>query len=150
MRRFRFRLERLLEIRSFREREAQIKLAEKSGLCIRLSNRIKETLQEAKRSFQESAAGTALLDLSLLLARDLYLQRLKVQRARLEEELEAGIKAREEARRKFLEVSREKKVLEKLKERRQNDFYTAQKKEAFKLLDEINLGREVRNKVSGV
>ena len=149
MRRFQFRLERLLKIKVYRELEWQAKLAEKMGHCIRLAGRIRDNKEETDRGFRQRFSGGGALDLNLLQVLELYLKRLSGERIRLEAELEERMREREEVRLKFSEVSREKKVLEKLKERKQAEYYAEQKQEEFKLLDETNSGRIARKKIQG-
>ena len=49
MQRFQFRLERLLDLRKYREREWELKLAEITGICLMIRRRIEEIHQEITR-----------------------------------------------------------------------------------------------------
>ena len=57
MKRFHFRLERLLDIRSYRERQWLAKLAAASGLCTRLMRKITETGEAARGALQSSGVA---------------------------------------------------------------------------------------------
>ncbi len=137
MRRFRFRLERLLALKAFKEREWQTRLAEITGACVRLAIRIKEIEMEANLGFKRRFQSGEGLDLLLLQARERYQARLESERGRLEEELEVKTAKRVEVQKKFLEASKERKVLEKLKERKESEYYAEQRAEEFKSLNEV-------------
>ncbi len=144
MKRFRFRLERLLELRAYKEREWQARLAQIMGLCLKLARQIKDNRREAERSFREdySASDAGTLDMKALQYREYYLRRLDQERNNLETELEQRFIERNEVQGKYLDASRQRKVLDKLKERKQEEYYAAQKRELFKDQDEISLSRQ--------
>jgi flagellar export protein FliJ len=133
MRQFRFRLERLLEIRRYIEKEWETRLAEKTGLCQTLRGRIQDT----QRLREESFHGEPPLELSLLASLERFRSRLEQERLRLERELEQRMREREEVLRKYREVSRARKVLDKLKEKKAGGYYQEQRREETRLLDEI-------------
>ena len=62
----------------------------------------------------------------------------------LEEELQEKERQRSEVQRRYQEVSRDKKVLEKLKEKREADYYSRAKLEEFKAVDDLNSSQFVR------
>ena len=116
MKRFIFSLEKVLELRSFREREAEIELARCIGALAVIENNIMETAKKrvdaASMRFQK---GMKMADIVSI---DFYIIRLDKLKDQL---LEDAAKAKlfvEEAREKYIEASREKKVIEKLKERK--------------------------------
>jgi flagellar FliJ protein len=144
VKRFHFRLERLLEIRSYRERQWLAKLAAASGLCSRLSRRIAEKAEAARGAFYLDPRTGNELDLSLLAYREHYINRLGQEQGRLREELKERTRQRAQVQSKYQEVSRDKKVLEKLKEKRESDYYSQAKLEEFKEVDDLNSSRFVR------
>ena len=146
MKRFRFRLERLLELRAYREREWQAKLAQVMGLCLKLARQIKDNRREAKRSFAEDCPASVAkeLDMQALQYREYYLRRLDQEHNFLETELEQRFKERNVVQEKFLDASKQRKVLDKLKERRQEEYYAEQKRELFKEQDEISVNQQAR------
>lgn len=133
MRQFRFRLERLLEIRRYIEKEWETRLAEKTGLCQALRGRIQDT----QRLREESFRGEPPLELSLLASLDRFRSRLEQERLRLERELAQRMREREEVLSRYREVSRARKVLEKLKEKKAVGCYREQRREETRRLDEI-------------
>ena len=143
MRRFRFRLERLLELRAHREREALYRLAEATGHCVRLARRIQETASQRGAAYRSAAGG---LDLGLLAYRERYLAWLEATRRRLAEELARREKERLEVQQKYLEASRQRKVLEKLKERRAAEYYREARTEEFKVQDDMAASQFIRSR----
>ena len=89
VRRFRFRLERLLELRAHREQEALYRLAEAAGHCVRLARRIQELGQERGAAYRSVPGQTGSLDLGLFAYRERYLAWLESSRRRLKAELAA-------------------------------------------------------------
>ncbi len=136
MRRFAFKLEKLLEIREYHEREWEIKLAEVSSRCLSVDQ---EIASWGERRRQETSIGyhEGPVDVSRLSDRDHYLtliddrvRNLRRNRDRLENE-------RSEVQERYLEASRKRKVLTKLKERRSAEYYRTARREEGKEIDEI-------------
>jgi flagellar protein FliJ len=136
MHKFRFRLENFLRIKKFSEREWELKLAAATGKCVTLQNRIRDLRDETQRHASCSVEGI-MYSLEDLRIRGLYVRRLEKEI----EAAEAELVLREEERRKvqeeYLKASRERKVLDKLKERREAEYYKRQLYEESKTLDEI-------------
>ena len=144
MKRFHFRLERLLEIRSHRERQWLAKLAAASGLCARLMRKISETGEATRGAFYIDSRRGNELDLFVLAYRENYINRLGQERKSLEKELEERKRQHSEVQQKYQEVSRDKKVLEKLKEKRESDYYKQAKLGEFKEVDDLNSSQFLR------
>ena len=144
MKQFHFRLERLLEIRSYRERQWLAKLAAASGLCTRLKRRIGETGEAVRGAYSINGRKGGQLDLSILIYKEQYITRLGRDRLRLQKELEEKERQRSEVQRRYQEVSRDKKVLEKLKGKREADYYSRAKLEEFKAVDDLSSSQFVR------
>ncbi len=135
MRRFSFKLEKLLELRTFRERQAELALAEKAGRCALLEARLAEIAASRARTAREMfAPGRELADFR---AAELYALRLDRERDRLAAELAAAELEREAARLEYLERHRDHEAIEKLKERRQADYYRLAEREEIKALDDL-------------
>ncbi len=150
MRRFQFRLERFLELRRWKEREWELALARVQGECVRLEQRIEQITAEIGESrltgFAAAgpvteAAGRALLDVEAMARRELYVQRLARERERARSALVERRREMEKVRVKYLEASRARKVLDKLRERREAEYYEAQIDEEFKTIDDMNTSR---------
>jgi len=140
MKRFIFALEKILGLRKFHEQEAKIELGRAISILTEIENNIKRNAflhgQAVKMRF--SGLGTspndddadendAVFDGAVggavsMLAWDNYILRLEQEAARLEEEAERARVVVEEKRNLYLEASRELKVMEKLKERRQKEY----------------------------
>ena len=139
MRRFKFNLEKLLRIREHHEQEWEIKLGQAVSECVRLENEITERNFEINRVLK--TRGAVNHRENELLAMEMYKRRMSHEIVRLKEELKQAEEKREEVRIKFLEVSKERKVLSKLKEKREKEYYKEQLKIEHNMIDEINNGR---------
>ena len=146
MRRFHFRLEKILTIRKHREREAELVLAEITGICMALRNGIEERKTEMAL-FRGAEAGS--VDLRWLQARELYRRRLTREIEDLSTRLAEREKERDEKTLLYLAASRERKVLDKLKERKGREYYAAQSAEEIKVIDDISGGMGIRAAYSG-
>ena len=144
MKRFRFRLERLLELRAHREREWLLRLAEAAGHCVRVSRGLEQNRSAVDSAFDTGLGAGAKVDLALLGYREQYLNRLGVERHRLEEELRQRLARKAEVQQKYLEVSRDRKVLDKLKEHKASEFRREQSREEFKTMDDLSSSGYVR------
>ncbi|MDR2740974.1 MAG: flagellar export protein FliJ [Treponema sp.] len=135
MKRFRFDLEKILEIRAYREREAEIELGRAVGALTAVEQQIKSVA--ASRSGAASCRFAPGNGLDEIRRYDLYINRLDAERDRLlKEAAEAELKV-ETARQTFLEASRERKVLDKLKEKRRREHRDALLSEETMALDDI-------------
>lgn len=135
MKRFAFRLERLLELRTWHEKKAEVNLAEKSGACSILESKIVENLEKRARTSRDAfAPGRELSDFR---AAEFYLRRLDIERDRLARELVVAEAAREEARLLWIEKHRDKESVGKLKERREAEYYRLALREETKVLDDL-------------
>ncbi len=136
MRRFRFRLEPFLRIRTYREKTSELELARAVGTCIALQGH----LQDVKKEIQENTAcsvGGILLDLSDLQARSAYRTWLEKDLRSTKEQLDRAERERKKKQEQYLSASRDRKILEKLKEKKGEEYYDAQWKEEFKRMDEV-------------
>jgi flagellar FliJ protein len=142
MKRFRFNLEKILEIRTYREQEAEIELGRAVGVLTALEREIQSTAAaRSKAASCRFAPGNGSDEIQRY---DLYIRRLDARRDRLlEEAAEAELKV-EEARRVFLEASRDRKVLDKLKEKRRREYRRMLLAEETGTLDDIACGTAAR------
>jgi flagellar FliJ protein len=147
LKRFQFDLQKVLELRSYRERETEIELGRAIGALAEIEQKIGALAQERFRAAEgrfSPHCGAAELH-----SYDLYILRLDKTRDRL---LEAAAQAElkvAEARELYLAASRERKVLDKLKERRHVEYHKAMLAEEVKVLDDISGGAPARANVSG-
>ncbi|HVO38582.1 MAG TPA: flagellar export protein FliJ [Spirochaetia bacterium] len=148
MRRFQFRLERFLELRRWKERECEIALAKVLGECLVLERRIADIAVEVSASFFTVFTTGGAVDIGTMARRELYVLRLAQERERTEATLAEKRVELEEVRAKYVEAARARKVLDKLKERRADDYYERQLDEEFKTVDEINTAAQSRRDVT--
>ncbi len=136
MKRFQFKLEKLLELKSYGEREAEIALGHAVGELNRIENEIKNTaakrLEAASLRFQTGKTA------SEIRYADLYILRLDRAADKLLEDAAKAELSVFEARDVYLEASKEKKILEKLKEKREKDYKKFILSEEDKAIDEIS------------
>ena len=138
MRRFQFRLERFLELRRWKEREWELKLARALGECVVIERRIREIGEEIGASRLAQFSEGRRVDVQSMARRDQFVQRLAAERERARVTLEEKRREMEKVRARYLEVSRERKVLDKLKERRSEEYYDRQLDEEYKAVDDLN------------
>jgi flagellar protein FliJ len=142
MRRFQFRLERFLDIRRWKEREWEIRLAHATGKVIVLKNRIAEIGTEIGASYERSFTSAGAVDVDAMAGRELYVQRLAAERTRRTAELAVRQRELEEVCARYLEAARDRKVLDKLKDRRAAEYYERARDEEYKSVDDLNTARE--------
>jgi len=148
MRRFQFRLERFLDLRRWKEREWELALAKILGECLLLENRIREIGTEIGASRLAVFTVGARVDIEAMTRRELYVQRLARERERTQVTLTEKRKEMEKVRARYLEASKERKVLDKLKERRAEEYYDRQRDEEFKTVDDLNTAAAVSRGIS--
>ncbi|MDR0386702.1 MAG: flagellar export protein FliJ [Treponema sp.] len=135
MKRFSFNLEKILNIRAYREKEAEIELGRAVGVLTALEQEIKSVA--ASRSQAASCRFARGNGSDEIRRYDLYIRRLDAERDRLlKEAAEAELKV-EAARQVFFEASRERKILDKLKEKRQREYRKVVLSEETRTLDDI-------------
>jgi flagellar FliJ protein len=148
MKRFRFNLDKLLELRQYYEREAELALAR---AMVELQS-IQERLEKLAEERSEAAAerfrpGRSVAQIQ---ATDLYILRLDKTKEVL---LEAAAKAElvvAEKRQAYMEASRDRKVLDKLREKRLKEYKYQLSLEEIKTVDDISSGSRARkNTVDG-
>ena len=141
MKKFKFRLEKLLDIRIAREEVVQNELARAVGL-----QNIKKVEQEKLRDkiTYEKKDYRRKLKLGSFSGReaimfekyvDISLRAIEVSEQKIQE-MEPEI---ENIRHKLIEVSRERKIVEKLKEKKLEEFKYELEREMIKEADDINM-----------
>jgi flagellar FliJ protein len=144
---FRFSLEKVLELRKYREQEAEIELGRAIGILTEIEQRL--TANAEHRSGAAAERFSPKNDALTMLSYENYIRRLDQQREQL---LEAAAQAElvvEEKRNLFLAASRERKVLDKLREKREKEYRKKMFAEETKILDDISGGVLARARISG-
>ena len=148
MRKFRFRLEKLLQVRRHKEREWELKLAEATGECVLTQSEITERQGNSVKVIEGYGKSKGKIDLNDLYARDMYWMRLTTEIQVLEQLLAEKEAERVKVQSKYIVVSRDRKVLDKLKERRESDYYKQSRQEEFKDLNDVNTSSRIRKTFS--
>lgn len=146
MRRFHFRLERLLRLRAHTEQEWEIKLGKATSECLNIERQIDDALKGMAAAFHQIHAPQRVLDMDFITSAQRYMDRLSGRVDNLEDELVVKEAARREVQEGYLDASKDRKVLDKLKERRSGEFYKRERDEEKKELDDINNSSYVRNR----
>lgn len=144
MKRFQFRLERLLEIRRHEEHQEEIRLASAAGECRRLSRSIGDKRDKVRREILERQLPPGPLQTDLLQTSERYSQRLQQESRREQADLVQKKRERDEVKKDYLKASKKKKVLEKLRERKEEEYYTEQQRKEIQMIDEINNAEAAR------
>jgi flagellar FliJ protein len=134
MKRFNFGLEKVLKLRQYHEQEAKNELGKAIGILTDIENAIKQNAQIYSQAIKERFAGintgncNDLSDGAISMQTwDNYINRLEYEAQRLMEEAAKAEIVVEEKRNLYLEASRELKVMENLKEKREKEY----RKEVF-------------------
>lgn len=137
MKRFRFRLERLLTIRRYHEREWELKLAEISGICLSLENEIGRIRRE-KANALHNRYKYGIKEITYLTDTEHYMLRLDQRTKEKQRILAEKTIEREKIQQDYLEASKKRKILDKLKERQAKSYYKEAKEEELKQMDDTN------------
>jgi flagellar FliJ protein len=134
MKAFIFRLEKLLNLRKHYEDEAKMELGKAVGVLAEIEGRITalaaERVRAAAAQFRPENSAIEIQQYMF------YLVRLDCTKERLLNEAAIAEIKVEEAREAFLEASRERKVLDNLKEKKQKEYHKQKLEEETKVLDD--------------
>jgi flagellar FliJ protein len=136
-------------LRRHKERDWEIKLAAITGKCFLIRREIENRHGSISRNILNLRIPKGRVDTGSLYTRDLYVTRLGKEISVLEKDLELKEEERAETQNRYLEASRDRKVLDKLKEKREAQYYLEQKREDFKIADDISNGAATRKRVTG-
>ncbi|MDR1419346.1 MAG: flagellar export protein FliJ [Treponema sp.] len=143
MKRFHFSLEKVLRLRKYLEQEAELELGRATGALVAVENRIRETARQrqdaAGARFSRHHGGPEITNY------DNYILRLEQETERLLQDAAQAELAVEEKRAAWLEASRDRKVLDKLKEKQEKENRKKVLAEETKILDDISGGRGLGN-----
>ena len=143
MKKFSFNLEKILSLRKFREQETKIELGRAIGVLTGIETQIKQVAEERYRTGDMFST-----DGSMIRSYMMYAVRLDMRREQLLVEAAAAELKVEAARTEFIEASRDRKVLDKLREKREAEYRKTVFAEETKVLDDrtpfININKEYR------
>jgi flagellar FliJ protein len=122
MKRFKFNLEKIMQLRKFKEEECKIALGQAVSFLNKIENDIKETALK-----KHNAASLRFSNVDETASWEIYILWLDQQADRLTEQAAQAQIVVEEKRALYLEAQKDLKVIEKLKEKQQKEH----KKEMF-------------------
>ena len=117
MRRFKFNLEEVMQLRKFREEECELALAQAAAALNMIENEIMETAVK-----RHNAASNRFADVGEMISWENYILWLDRQTQKLMEQAAQAELVVEEKRAAYLEASRKLKTMEKLKEKQQKEY----------------------------
>jgi flagellar FliJ protein len=135
MKNFHFSLEKVLKLRVYREQETEIELGQAIGVLSRIENNIKTVAENRHRAAAERFSRDN--DALQILNYEHYIARLDQERDKLLEEAARAELVVEEKRNLYLEASRDRKVLDKLREKREKEYRKKMFAEETKELDDL-------------
>ena len=145
MKRFSFRLEKLLDYRKFREKEAEVNLGKANAARDAIQLELDSIALKRVRTAAERRQG---LSIPELLAIEHYITRLDTSRDTLLERLVLAEMDVEKAREKYIQATRERRVLSKLREKKSDEWKKYVTEEEAAVLDDIANFRDRDNQVS--
>ena len=116
MKRFSFNLQKVLQLRKYREEERKIQLGQAIGVLSEIENNINMVASSRRLASHERFSGAA-----DIFAWELYINRLDQQTERLVKDAANAELVVEEKRGLYLEAAQELKAMEKLKEKREKE-----------------------------
>jgi len=135
MKPFAFKLEKVLELRKYREEEAKIELGRAIGVLAGLESQLRALANErARAAAAQFSPGNSAAQIQQYM---FYLLRLDAAKEQLLNDITIAEMKVEEARAEFIEATRERKVLDKLKEKRGKEYRKEMLAEETKMLDDI-------------
>jgi flagellar FliJ protein len=135
MKRFKFGLQKILELREHAEKEAEIELGKAVGALTLIERRIASVTEERRgAAANRFAAGNGLAEIQNY---ERYITRLDQTRDKLLMDAAKAELVVAEKRDIYLEATRERKVLDKIRERRQGEYRKFVLAEENKELDDV-------------
>ncbi len=147
MKKFTFSLQKILDIREFEEKQAQIEL----GKAVAETNRIRMELERiAAERVRIVHLKADVVSLTEMIVKEQYLTRLDMTKDRLLEDLAAAEIVVEEKRAVFTETLKKRKVLSRLKDRQFTAFRRDVQKAEDIVSDDISSSRFLRDNLSNI
>lgn len=149
MKKFTFRLEAVLEVKKKREEQIQIEL----GIVLQQLQKIKD-LQEEYRNKQIyyleeiDRIKAKLQHINDILPRQQYVESLDLQIRRLDLDIEQKQEEVDEVRQRLITAAKEKKIMEKMKEKERQAYMKEIRSKELSFLDEIGVLKEARKMVA--
>ena len=142
MKKFQFTLQKLLDIRTFREKEAETNLgravATREAIVLRLTEIAQEEIK-TRRSFWGSLKTSEELTLH-----ENYLERIRIEREKQEKALLEAEFIVEKMRKLYIKAHQERLIVSKLRERKELQWKAEGLKQQDAILDDIVNAREYK------
>jgi flagellar FliJ protein len=140
MKRFRFKLQKVLDLRSYREQNAEIELGRAVTRLTELTGRLQALAEERSRA----AAGRFSRTNSAedMLSYERYITRLDNQKEELLKEAATAELAVSEKREAYIAASRDRKILEKLKEKHLEEHRKLALREEVNVTDDVSVSNK--------
>jgi len=144
MKRFQFSLETLLSLRKEKEHECEIVLASAVGNLAAIDSRIEAARKAGNNAFQSEN-----FSLDALRARERLWVKSQSDRKALEKPRKEATKKVDEARGMYTEAHSRRAALDKLRDKRKEQWKFQSKQEEIKRLDETAKGAAARYRLTG-
>ena len=144
-RRFRFSLQKVLELREWEEKQAENLLAAKTGQCAACEHAIEDLLVRRRDTFLTRGS---VLDLSTLAAHDGFRLRLGRELETKHKELARLTVEREDLLAVYLETRKRREAVSKLREKHALAFKQGEVKREALRLDDLNTAAFIRKMIS--
>ncbi|RKY03743.1 MAG: flagellar export protein FliJ [Spirochaetes bacterium] len=138
MKKFVFRLDRVLKLRRQIEERIEIEFALKNSEYIAVKNEIERNKEELMLFISENSIIEGSFSIEEIQAADNYIFRLEKRIKDLKVELDEKKKELDRVRELLNEAKKARKILEKLREKRLNEYINAANREEVNELDDIN------------
>jgi flagellar FliJ protein len=145
MRRFNFRLERILSLRQHSEDQAEQKLARVSGEYAQLEGELGRLSQEREATFRLGDPASR-ADINYRIAQSAYISYLETRSVEVESQRAAKAEELDEAQAEYREALKQRKVLDNLKSRRSEEYYKEQRRAEGRELDDIGGQMSIRRR----
>jgi flagellar export protein FliJ len=146
MRRFSFKLEKILELRRYAEQEWELKLAEVTGRVVSVEREI-ESWGRRRHSTSRYHAGPGTIDMTILRSKEEYVSRIDQRVLELQHQLAALETERAKVREGYVQASKKRKALTRLKERQSHEYYRDALRDEGRVLDEIAGSQLIRSRL---
>ncbi len=143
MRRFDFRLERILSLRRHSEDQAEQKLARVSGEYAQLQGELGRLTQEREATFRLGDPASR-ADINYRIAQSAYINFLESRSRDMESRRAEKVGELDSAQSEYREAMKQRKVLDNLKSRRSDEYYKEQRRAEGRELDDIGGQMSIR------
>jgi flagellar export protein fliJ len=142
MKKFQFTLQKLLDIRTFREKEAETNLGRAVAAREAIILRLTEIAQEEAKTLRSLWGRlTTAAELNL---HENYLERLRIEREKQEKALLEAELVVEKMRKLYIKAHQERLIVSKLRERKEVEWKAEGLKQQDAILDDIVNAREYK------